>query len=45
MKFNWPRNSNELKSITKEQLEWLLAGLEIYPKKSFKNIDTGSIVS
>lgn len=45
MKFKWPRNSNELKSITKEQLEWLLAGLEIYPKKSFKNINTNMIAS
>lgn len=45
MKFKWPRNSNELGSITKEQLEWLLAGLEINPKKSFKNIDATSIAS
>ncbi|MBR2588701.1 MAG: IS66 family insertion sequence element accessory protein TnpB [Bacilli bacterium] len=45
MKFKWPRNSNELKAITKEQLQWLLAGLEIYPKKSFRNIDTSVIAS
>ena len=45
MKFQWPRNSNELRTITKEQLDWLLAGLEIYPKKSFKDIDANTIAS
>ena len=39
MKFKWPRNKRELKSITKEQLNWLLSGLEIYPKKYFKDIE------
>ena len=38
MKYNWPRNADELKSITKEQLRWLLSGLEIYPKKYFKEL-------
>ena len=39
MKFQWPRNSNELKSITKKQLEWLLSGLKIEQKNSFKEIE------
>lgn len=39
MKFQWPRNSNELKEITREQLNWLLSGLKIYPEKYFKEID------
>lgn len=39
MKFCWPRNSNDLKSITKQQLEWLLSGLTIEPKNRFKEID------
>ena len=39
MKFQWPRNSSELKEITREQLNWLLSGLKIYPKKYFKEID------
>ncbi len=39
MKFQWPRNSNELKFITKKQLEWLLSGLKIEQKNSFKDID------
>ena len=38
MKFSWPRNEKELKSITKQQLSWLLSGLEIYPKTYFKDI-------
>lgn len=39
MKFQWPRNSKEMKNITKEQLNWLLSGLKIYPEKYFKNIE------
>ena len=39
MKFQWPRNSEELQQISKEQLGWLLSGLKIYPDKYFKNIE------
>jgi len=39
MKFQWPRNNGELRSITKEQLNWLLSGLKIYPDKYFKDIE------
>ena len=39
MKFQWPRNSSELKKITKEQLNWLLSGLKIYQDKYFKEIE------
>lgn len=38
MKFQWPKNSKELKYITKKQLEWLLSGLKIEQKTSFKDI-------
>ena len=38
MKFQWPKNKEEMKNITKEQLNWLLSGLKIYPDKYFKNI-------
>ena len=38
MRFKWPRNSNELKQISKTQLEWLLSGLKIEQKSSFKEI-------
>ena len=34
MKFQWPRNSYELKNITKQQLEWLLSGLKIEQKRN-----------
>lgn len=39
MKFQWPRNSKELKNITKKQLSWLLSGLKIEQKNSFKEIE------
>lgn len=39
MKFQWPRDKNEMKIITKEQLNWLLSGLKIEQKNSFKEID------
>lgn len=39
MKFQWPRNSRELRNITKKQLNWLLSGLKIEQKNSFKDIE------
>ena len=39
MKFQWPRNSEELQQISKEQLSWLLSGLKIYPDKYFKEVE------
>ena len=42
MKFQWPRNKNEIHLITKEQLRWLLSGLKIYPDKCFKDISIDS---
>ena len=39
MKFQWPRDSKELKNISKKQLEWLLSGLKIEQKNSFKDIE------
>ena len=38
-KFQWSRNSNELKNITKQQLKWLFEGLNIEQKRSFKEIE------
>ncbi len=38
MKFQWPKNKKEMNMITKEQLQWLLSGLKIYPDKYFKEI-------
>ena len=42
MKFQWPRNSTELKYINKQQLSWLLSGLKIEQKNSFKEIEINS---
>lgn len=39
MKFQWPRNPYELKNITKQQLSWLLSGLKIEQKNSFREIE------
>lgn len=39
MKFQWPKNTDELKNINKQQLNWLLSGLKIEQKDSFKDIN------
>lgn len=39
IKFQWPRNSEDMKLITKEQLNWLLSGLTISPTKYFREIE------
>lgn len=39
MKFQWPRNSQEMKNITIEQLNWLLSGLKINQEKCLKEIE------
>ncbi len=39
VKFQWPKNQEEIKSITKQQLNWLLSGLKLYPDKYFKEIN------
>lgn len=39
MKFQWPRNKDELKCISKQQLSWLLSGLKIEQKNSFEDIE------
>lgn len=38
MKFQWPRNTDELKNINKQQLNWLLSGLKIEQKYGFPDI-------
>lgn len=34
MKFQWPKTTNEVEEITKQQLQWLLQGLEIEQRKA-----------
>ena len=35
-RFRWPRNTSEVKSITWQQLDWLMSGLEIEQPKALK---------
>jgi len=35
-KFQWPRNDNEARSITMQQLRWLMEGLAIEQPKAIK---------
>lgn len=35
-RYRWPRNKDEVKSITWKQFEWLMDGLEIEQKKAIK---------
>ena len=39
MKFKWPRKTEEIKNINKHQLNWLLSGLKIEQKNSFREIE------
>ncbi|KPU46390.1 IS66 Orf2 like protein [Oxobacter pfennigii] len=35
-KFQWPRNEEEVKSITMQQYKWLMEGISIEQKKAIK---------
>ena len=37
-RFRWPRNANEVKSITWQQFDWLMEGLEIEQPKALKKL-------
>ena len=39
LKFQWPKMPEEVKEVTQKQIEWLLAGLEIEPKKAHHPIE------
>ena len=41
-RFRWPRNSDEVRTLTWQQFDWLMSGLEIEQPKAFKvpeNVD------
>ena len=38
-RFRWPRNPDEVKSITWQQLDWLLSGLDIEQPKAIRSPD------
>ena len=36
-RFQWPRNEQELKLLTKQEFRWLMEGLSIVQKKAFES--------
>lgn len=40
-KFNWPRNEQEVRSLTHEQYIWLMQGLSVDQPKAIKMIEGG----
>lgn len=36
-RYRWPRSSSEAKSLTWQQFDWLMSGLEVEQPKAFKN--------
>jgi hypothetical protein len=45
MKFQWPKSEGEVRDISKRQLEWLLAGLQIDQKKAHpESINTSGMI-
>jgi len=37
-KFQWPRNNNEVRDLTMQQLRWLMEGLSIEQPKAHKTV-------
>jgi transposase len=42
-RFQWPRNENELKLLTRQQFRWLMEGLSINQKKAFQPSKPGTV--
>ena len=38
-RFQWPRSKAEMEQLTKQQFQWLMEGLSIYPKKVIRRTD------
>lgn len=38
MKFQWPKDTKEIKEINLQQVKWLLQGLEVEPKKVLRDV-------
>lgn len=36
-KYRWPRDKNEVKSLTRKQFDWLMSGLDIEQPKAIKS--------
>lgn len=39
--FNWPRNEQEVRNLSREQFIWLMQGLSIDQPKAIKRLDGG----
>lgn len=42
--FQWPRNEDEVKTLTPQQYKWLMEGISIEQKKAIKNITPRQIL-
>ena len=42
-RFQWPRNQEELRLLTKQEFRWLMEGLSIEQTKAFKPGKAGSV--
>jgi len=42
MKFQWTKDSSDIKDISEKQLDWLFSGLSTDHKKSLKDVDISS---
>ena len=42
-RFQWPRNEQELKLLTKQEFLWLMEGLSIVQKKTFEAGKPGTV--
>ena len=43
-RFQWPRNENELKLLTRQEFNWLMEGLSIVQEKAFRPGRPGTVV-
>jgi transposase len=44
-KFIWPRNEEDVKSLTSQQFRWLMEGLTIEPRKSVRPVEPPEYVA
>ena len=42
-RFQWPRNEQELKKLTKQEFRWLMEGLSIVQRKAFEPGKPGTV--
>lgn len=45
MKFQWPKENETVKEISKQQVEWLLSGLSITQKKAHHMVEISAVNS